>query len=139
MTRILAIDLGKFKSVGCLYEETEASASFRTIETTPSAMHDLVTELEPDRLVIEVCGIAGWIHDLAVALEIPIEVANPQHEGWRWNKVKRKTDRDDALKLARLSAMSQLPQVYMPTRTVRRWKSLIIGQHGAKLRGGSQS
>ncbi len=125
MTRILAIDLGKFKSVACLYEETEVNASFRTIETTPSAMHDLITELEPDRLVIEVCGIAGWIHDLAVALEIPIEVANPQHEGWRWNKVKRKTDRDDALKLARLSAMGQLPTVYMPTRNVRQWKSLI--------------
>ena len=39
MTRILAIDLGKFKSVACLYEETEVNASFRTIETTPSAMH----------------------------------------------------------------------------------------------------
>ena len=83
MTRILAIDLGKFKSVACRSHESDANASFRTIETTPSAMHDLVTELKPDRLVIEVCGIAGWIHDLGVALEIPIEVANTQHEARR--------------------------------------------------------
>ena len=70
----------------------------------------------PTGLVIEVCGIAGWVHDLAADLEIPIQVANPQHEGWRWNKVKRKTDRGDALKLARLAAMNQLPTVYMPDK-----------------------
>ena len=34
MTRILAIDLGKFKSVACPYHESGANASFRTIETT---------------------------------------------------------------------------------------------------------
>ena len=129
MTRILAIDLGKFKSVACLYESDSTDASFRTIPTTPQAMHDLLVELEPDRLVIEVCGIAGWVHDLAVELGIAIDVANPQHEGWRWNKVKRKTDRGDALKLARLAAMNQLPTVYMPHRRVRQWKSLIAYRH----------
>ncbi len=109
MTRILAIDLGKFKSVACLYDAQSAQAVFQTLPTTPQTVHDLLVELEPDRLVIKVCGISGWIHDMATDLNIPIEVANPQHEGWRWNKVKRKTDRDDALKLARLAAMNQQP------------------------------
>ncbi len=129
MTRILAIDLGKFKSVACLYDAESAEAVFQTLQTTPQTMHDLLVELEPDRLVIEVCGIAGWIHDMATDLDIPIEVANPQHEGWRWNKVKRKTDRDDALKLARLAAMNQLPTVYMPGRRTRQWKSAIAYRH----------
>jgi transposase len=129
MTRILAIDLGKFKSVACLYERDGTSATYRAIPTSPSAIHDVLVELEPDRLVIEICGIAGWIHDLAVDLGVAVEVANPQHEGWRWNKVKRKTDRGDALKLARLSAMRQLPTVYMPARRVRQWKSLIAYRH----------
>jgi transposase len=56
---------------------------------------------------------------------IELQVANPNQEGWRWNKVKRKTDRDDALKLARLSAMNQLPLVHLPEREVRQWRSLI--------------
>jgi len=129
MTRILAIDLGKFKSVACLYDAQSAQAVFQTLQTTPQTVHDLLVEIEPDRLVIEVCGIAGWIHDMATDLEIPIEVANPQHEGWRWNKVKRKTDRDDALKLARLAAMNQLPTVYMPGRRTRQWKSAIAYRH----------
>ena len=43
--------------------------------------------------------------------------------------VKRKTDRDDALKLARLAAMNQLPTVYIPARAVREWRSLIAYRH----------
>ena len=129
MTRIVAIDLGKFKSVACVYESEDASATYATVRSTPGAIHDLLVELEPDRVVIEICGIAGWIHDLAIDLGLVVEVANPQHEAWRWNKVKRKTDRGDALKLARLSAMSQLPTVYVPARRVRQWKSLISYRH----------
>ena len=129
MTRILAVDLGKFKSVSCSYHVETTDTRYRTVRTRPEDIHDLLVELEPDLLVIEVCGVAGWIHDLATSLGIAVEVANPQHEGWRWNKVKRKTDRGDALKLARLSAMQQLPTVYMPPRRTRQWKSLIAYRH----------
>ncbi len=51
MTRILAFDLGKFKSVACIYEARTGSAQFRTIPTTPAAMHDLFVEIAPDRIV----------------------------------------------------------------------------------------
>ena len=51
--------------------------------------------------------------------------ANSNHEGWRWKNVKRKNDRIDALKLAQLSAMNQLPMVHMPARQVRQKRALI--------------
>ena len=127
--KILALDLGKFKSVACLYHDAEADSVFRTLETTPQTIHDLLVEYEPDRLVIEVCNIAGWIHDLTTALDIEVQVANPNTEGWRWKHVKRKTDRDDALKLARLSAANQLPTVHIPSRPVRQWRGLIAYRH----------
>lgn len=50
---ILAIDLGKFESVACLYRGEER-ATFRTIETRPQEIHDLLVELAPQKLVIEV-------------------------------------------------------------------------------------
>lgn len=96
--KLLAIDLGKFKSVACLYCGEEQTA-FRTVETRPQAVHDLLVEMAPERLVIEVGTVSGWVYDLAVALGIEVQVANPNTEGWRWQRVKRKTDRDDALKL----------------------------------------
>lgn len=127
--RILAIDLGKFKSVSCTYVDDTAETVYRTIPTTPAAMHDLFVEVAPDRVTIEVCGIAGWVHDLAAALDLELEVVDTRHEAWRWKKVKRKTDREDALKLARLSAMRQVSTVHVPERSTRQWKSLIAYRH----------
>jgi transposase len=127
-TTILALDLGKFKSVACIYLP-DGSHTFTTLTTSPQAVHDLLVEHQPHRLVIEVCTIAGWVADVAQSLNVQVQVANPNHEGWRWQRVKRKTDRDDALKLARLSAAHQIPQVHMPGPRVRQWRSLIVYRH----------
>lgn len=131
---ILAVDLGKFKSVACLYFTDTGEHSFTTFPTKPQLMHDLLVEHQPDRLVIEVSHIAGWICDMAQALNIETQVANPCSEGWRWNRVKRKTDRDDALKLAKLSAMEQIPLVHIPARNIRQWRGLITYRHNLVAR-----
>ena len=82
-------------------------------------------ERSPDRVVFEVGPAAGWIYDMVTTMEIDVQVANSNHEGWRWKNVKRKNDRLDALKLAQLSAMNQLPMVHMPERQVRQKRALI--------------
>ena len=123
--RILAIDLGKVKSVACDYDSETAEHRFETVRTEPAILEDLFRRYRPDRVVIEVGPAAGWMTDLVARMEIPLEVANPSHEGWRWRGVKKKTDRVDALKLARLSSAHQLPQVTLPSKEVREWRSLI--------------
>ena len=123
--RILAIDLGKFSSVACDFDTSTGTHTFTTLSTRPQAMHDLLAERSPDRLVIEVGSASGWVKDLAEALDTEVQVANPNHEAWRWKNVKRKTDKDDALKLAQLSVMDQLPTVTLPSTQVRQWRSLI--------------
>ena len=57
--RILALDLGKYKTVGCDYERESGEHRFRGIGTTPGALQQLVQEVKPDRVVIEVCNSAG--------------------------------------------------------------------------------
>jgi transposase len=123
--KILAIDLGKRRSVGCNYEADGTRIGYVSVDTTPQALHDLIVKSAPDRVVIEVGPQAGWVHDLVTSLEIEIEVANPSHEAWRWRKVRNKSDRKDALKCARLSASNQLPTVHMPSRDVRDWRESI--------------
>jgi len=124
-TRILAVDLGKFKSVACDYDTATAEHTFTTLPTRPHAVHDLLAERQPDRVVIEIGSPTGWVKDLCEAMEIPVQVANPNHEAWKWKNVKRKTDKDDALKLAQLSAMDQLPTLELPSSKVRQWRSMI--------------
>jgi len=123
--KIMALDLGKCNTVFCDYDSINGEHAFGTVKTTPQQIHDLLVEKEPDRVVMEVCSIAGWIVDITEALGKESEVANPMHDAWRWKNVKKKTDRDDALKLARLSAMNQLPTVHMPKKAVREKRALL--------------
>src|SRR5215510_984109 len=117
--KILSLDLGKYKTVGCDYEGESGRHSFRGSLTTPAALRQLVEEVKPDRVVIEVCSIAGWVCDLLGKLGIEVQVANTSDDAWRWRKVKQKDDRRDALKAARLSAVNQLREVHVPQTEVR--------------------
>ena len=123
--KILALDLGNYKSVACIYEMSWLNHRFTKVVTTPKALHDLLVEEEPDRVVIEICPLAGWVSDLLRSLGIELEVASTTHEAWRWKNVKRKNDRQDALKLAQLSALGQLTLVHVPEPGVRQWRALI--------------
>jgi transposase len=123
--KILALDLGKYKTVGCEYEAENGKHRFHTVVTTAQALHDLLVEVEPERVVIEICSIAGWVSDLVESLAIELQVANPSDDAWRWRKVKKKNDRQDALKLAQLSAVNQLRTVHIPERETRQWRALI--------------
>jgi transposase len=123
--KILALDLGKYKTVACEYEAESGQHRFHTILTTAAALQRLVLQVQPDQVVLEICNIAGWICDLLQGLELTVKVANTSDDAWRWRKVRRKNDRCDALKLARLAALNQLREVYMPQQTIRQWRALI--------------
>jgi len=123
--RILALDLGKFKSVWCDYQADGGKHRFGKINTTPAEVRDLLAELRPDRLVIEVGNSSGWVHDLAVEMNIEVQVANVGQESWRWKNRKTKTDRKDAEKLGKDSAGNELETVHMPKPAVRQWRGLI--------------
>ena len=135
-TRILALDLGKFNSVLCVYDPVTHAHHFLNVQTTPQTIHDLLVAHQDDDddddddpaatlLVIETCDVAGWVHDIAVALGIHVAVANPAHEAWRWTRVKRRTDKDDALKLAKLAVLGQLPTAHMPSPQQRQRRRLV--------------
>lgn len=123
--KIVACDLGKFNTVVCVYDMDTNTYQFITIKTTPQQVHDLIVDQEPDRVVIEICSIAGWVYDLITGLGIEVQVANTNGQAWQWKHVKRKTDRDDALKLAKLSIMEQVATVHMPDSPVREKRALI--------------
>jgi transposase len=126
--RILALDLGKNKSVFLDYA-VGGEQRFGKIDSNVHELRKLLERCRPDRLVIEACPAAGWVCDLAESLKVPVQVANGNDERWRWKTVKEKSDRKDALKLAKLSEMDSLPTVHVPQSSVRQWRSLIEYRH----------
>jgi transposase len=128
---IIALDLGKFKSVAAVMNARTRRHAFVTLDTEPAALHDLLcahVAEQPSRtlVVVECCDAAGWVADLATSLGMAVKVANCRHEAWRWNKVKRKTDRDDALKLAKMALNDELPTVHVPAPRKRQQRRLIL-------------
>jgi hypothetical protein len=74
---------------------------------------------------MESCGPSGWINDLAISDGLKTLVCSTNEDAWKWSNVKRKTDKDDALKLARMAAMNELKAVHMPCETHREFRSLV--------------
>jgi transposase len=122
---ILAIDLGKFNSVFCWFDPDARAETFRTVNTTPDDLRRELLRRPVARVVFEACSQAGWVHDLCEELKLPAVVASTTGAAWQWKHLKRKTDRDDARKLARLAAVGEVEGVPVPPRAVRQWKSLI--------------
>ena len=121
---ILAIDLGKYKCVACVYHAADRH-TFHALDTSLAEVERLVRRTRPAVVVIEACSLAGWVHDLCGGLGVPCKVANTGAEAWKYKHAKRKTDRDDALRLAQLFALGQLPEVAVPAKPVREWRALI--------------
>src|SRR5947209_19403949 len=60
---ILALDLGKYKSVACVHDATSGELRFTSFETTRAELHKLIAREQPAAVIIEACLLAGWVHD----------------------------------------------------------------------------
>lgn len=74
---------------------------------------------------MEACGPSGWINDLCAQYKRKTLVCSTNEDAWKWSNVKRKTDKDDALKIARMAAMNERKAVHMPTPEHREFRSLV--------------
>ena len=120
---ILAIDLGKFKSTACLYQAADSEFAVESFVTEREGLRRLLAKHRPGVVVIEACLLAGWVSDCCGEACVPCKVANTASEAWKFKHAKRKTDRDDALRLAQLEALGQLPT--SPEGRVARARSLV--------------
>ena len=62
MNTILAIDLGKRKSVFCKLDTSSLKPEYSTVKTTPEKFHDIFADLDSDNSIVlfEVGSQAGW-------------------------------------------------------------------------------
>jgi transposase len=78
---IVAIDLGKFKSVLCVMDVATRTHRFATIDSTPTAIGQAVGQhvsIDPSQtqVVFETCDTCGWVHDQIMPLGVKIVIVN---------------------------------------------------------------
>ncbi|MEM8671799.1 MAG: transposase [Planctomycetota bacterium] len=71
---------------------------------------------------MEACGP---VSDACKQRGLKTIVCSTHDEAWAWKNTKRKTDRDDALKLAKMAMLDALTPVHVPTPEVRQQRILI--------------
>jgi hypothetical protein len=105
---IMAIDLGKYKSVACLYEPTTAEVQFLRFTTCPAELLRLIGRHRPAVVVVEACLLSGWVHDLCLQHGVRCLVANTASEAWKFKHTHRKTDEHKLVRsVPRRSAFAQ--------------------------------
>ncbi|MEM9369485.1 MAG: IS110 family transposase [Planctomycetota bacterium] len=122
---ILAIDLGKYNSMCCFFDSCSREYEFCNTQTTRGYLEKFLAGRQIDLVVMEACGPSGWVSELCQQLGYPTLVCSTNEEAWRWKNVKRKTDKDDALKLARMAMMGELTPVHIPKHEVREHRTLV--------------
>lgn len=122
---IIAIDLGKFNSMACIYDTETQEQQLETLATERGFFQTLFNSYSPDLVVVEACGPSGWVSDLCGEMEIRVLVCSTNEEAWLRKNVKRKTDKDDAIKLARMASRGDLVPTHVPTKAIRERRRLI--------------
>ncbi len=123
--KILALDLGKFNTMCCFFDTKTRKHSFLNATTDSNYLLTIFKKHKIDLVAMEACGPSGWINDLAMGLGLKTLLCSTNEEAWKWSNVKRKTDKDDALKLARMAAMGELKAVHIPSEKHREFRSLV--------------
>ena len=123
--KILALDLGKFNTMCCLFDSKTRKHQFINATTDRHYLSTIMKKHKLDLVVMEACGPSTWVNQLAESLSLKTLVCSTNEEAWRWANVKRKTDKHDALKLARMAAMGELKAVHMPSAQHCEFRSLV--------------
>jgi transposase len=123
--RILGMDLGQNKSAWEMLDTATGEVCAGVVQMAEDVLQKLLLDKRPDQLVVESGPLAARVHDLALACDVAVLVADPTQDAWRWKNVKRKTDADDARKLVRLAALGQINAVHVPALAVREWRQLL--------------
>ncbi len=120
----LALDLGKFNTMCCFFDSETRKHEFIVAATQREYLTKIFKLKHVDIVVMEACGPCGWISDLCQELGLKTFVCSTNEDAWKWANVKRKTDRDDALKLARLFILNELKPVHVPSKEHREFRLL---------------
>jgi transposase len=124
-TRYIALDIHKHYAVVAAVDR-EGQVLLKPRKVTNEQLSDWATAhlFVEDQVVIESTTNAWHVHDLLAPLVAEVKVANPIRIK-QIAEARTKTDKRDALILARLLAANLIPEVWVPPVHVRELRQLI--------------
>ena len=121
----IGLDVHARQSTYCILDENGKRIKTHTVK---EPWRKVVEEMARIRKPFQVCFEAsvgyGWLHDELGRLASTVVVAHPGQTRLIF-RAKRKNDRIDARKLAKLLYLDAVPTVHVPSGAMRAWRRLI--------------
>ena len=121
----VGLDVHSARSNLCILDDHGKTLRERVVRGSP---REVVKELgrldQPFKICYEASTACGWLYDQLSPLAAHVAVAHPGQLRLIF-KSKRKNDRVDAAKLAKLLYLDEVPCAYVPSAQVRSWRAMI--------------
>jgi transposase len=127
----VGLDAHARQSSYCILDENGKPVRARTIKGPwDRVLFELAAIKNPFKVCFEASTGYGYLHDKLAPLAKRVAVAHPGQLRLIFRS-KRKNDRVDAEKLAKLLYLDEVPPVYVPSEEVRAWRGMI--EHRQRL------
>lgn len=125
----IGLDVHLRTSTCCILDEQGQQIKLETIRGHWSLMIEALRKL-PGKLIVgyEASCAYGMLHDQLADFCQEVQVGHPGHLRLIFI-AKRKNDRIDAAKIAKLVYLQQFPKIHVPSPEVRAWRELIELRH----------
>lgn len=129
--RYVGIDVHSRQSRVCVLSETGVLDREWTVRGPWPKVVEALAEVEtPFAVCYEASLCYGYLHDAVSKIAAEVRVAHPGQLRLIFRS-KKKNDRADAKKLAKLLFLGEVPTVYVPTGSIRSWRQMI--EHRVRL------
>jgi len=126
----VGLDVHWKQSTFCVLDENGRKMSSRTVHGSwDKVLVALSCVKKPFAICFEASTGYGYLYEKLRELAVRVVVAHPGKLRWIFRS-KRKNDRIDAEKLAKLLFLGEVPPVYVPAAEVRAWRGMIEHRSG---------
>ena len=114
----------------CIVDEMGRIAKEVRAASEPQALIEALgdTGLQIDRVGLEACSLAAWLHDGLRSAGLPAICIETRQANAAMKTMPNKTDRNDARALAQIMRTGWFRQVHVKSRQCRLWRSLLVAR-----------
>ena len=126
----IGLDAHEQTSSLCILSDSGGPVKELTLKGHPRRALKWLRELdEPFQICFEASTNYGWLYDELKTVAVKVLVAHPGRLRLIFRS-RRKNDRIDAARLAKLLSLGELPLVHVPSIGIRSWRGLIEHRQG---------
>ena len=130
MTHYAGLDVSLKETAICVVDATGRIVTETRAVSEPGAVVASLREigLPLERIGLEACGLAAWLHDGLRDAGLPAICIETRQANAAMKTMPNKTDRNDARALAQIMRTGWYRQVHVKSRQCRLWRSLLVAR-----------